>query len=176
MNIISSVGNGFTKAIDYVVEKNRKIALINRVKLVIRNEEDNSQRAYIALGKYYFRNLRDKQNEETEHYCSAIENANKRRDRALLKLDDLTAPEMEHQCCEDDMCDESCDCCDDTCYDEELDKLEGIEGNIEDELEKSTPNVLHPELLWRGDEETNKDEAADETYSKTIPIDGNNPV
>jgi len=171
MNFLSNVGNGFSKAIDFVVEKNRKIALINRVKLVIRNEEENAQRAYAALGKYYFRDLRDETNSETEIYCSAIENANKRRDRALLKLDDLIAPEEEPECDEDDE-DETCEGCCDTCYVEDLKKLDGIEDEDEEE-EETIANILHPELVWRDDEAETADstEAADDAYGKTIPTD-----
>jgi hypothetical protein len=182
MNFLSNVGSGFSKAIDFVVEKNRRIALINRVKVVIRNEEENSQRAYVALGKYYYRNLRDEANSETEIFCSAIENANNRRDRALQKLDDLLAPQEEPEYDEDDedededeygMCDECCDCCDSYC-EEDLKKLDGAEDD-EDE-DETTAKILHPDLAWH-DEKTDEkeaadgDEAADDSFSKTIPTD-----
>ncbi len=175
MSFLSNVGNSFSKAIDFVVEKNRKIALINRVKLVIRNEEDSAQRAYISLGKYYYRNLRDEQNAETEIYCNAIENANKRRDRALQKLDDLLTPEEEPVC----DCDEDDDCCDcedcDECfenYEEDLKKLDGIEDEAEDDAE-TIQNILHPKTPWRDDEQEieEDEEAADPSYSDTIPTD-----
>lgn len=177
MNFLSNVGSGFSKAIDFVVEKNRRIALINRVKLVIRNEEENSQRAYVALGKYYYRNLRDEANSETEIYCNAIENANKRRDRALQKLDDLIAPQEEPECDDEDedeygVCDECCDC--DSYCEEDLKKLDGIED--EEDEEETTAKILHPDLAWH-DEKNNAeeiadgDEAADDSFSKTIPTD-----
>ena len=177
MNFLSNVGCGFSKAIDFVVEKNRKIALINRVKLVIRNEGENSQRAYVALGKYYYRNLRDEANSETEIFCSAIENANNRRDRALQKLDDLLAPQEEPECDEEDededeygMCDECCDCCDSYCEDD-LKKLDGAED--EEDEEETTAKILHPDLAWHDEksETTDTTEAADDSFSKTIPTD-----
>ena len=38
MGIFSVIGNEVTKAVDYVVEKNRKAAMINRLRIVIKNE------------------------------------------------------------------------------------------------------------------------------------------
>jgi len=57
MNFFENVTGRVTKAVDYVVEKNRKAALINRIRIVIKNERENEARAYVALGKYYFQNL-----------------------------------------------------------------------------------------------------------------------
>lgn len=173
MSLLNNMGSCFSKAIDFVVEKNRKIALINRVKLVIRNEEDNAQRAYVSLGKYYYRNLRDEKNSETEIYCNAIENANTRRDRALQKLDDLLAPEEEPDCDyddEDDLC-ECCECCDSS-FEEDLKKLDGIDDEDENETE-TIENILHPQKPWRDDEQeiVEENEAADASYSDTIPTD-----
>lgn len=93
MKILSSVASSVTKAIDFVVEANRKSALINRIKAVVRSEEKNIDRAYIALGKYYFNNLRDKDLEETERHCLSLENSRRRLDRALTRLEELTDEE-----------------------------------------------------------------------------------
>lgn len=90
MKILSSVASNVTKAIDFVVEANRKNALINRIKAVVRCEEKNIDRSYIALGKYYYNNLRDKNLEETERHCLALENSRRRLDRALTRLEELT--------------------------------------------------------------------------------------
>ena len=59
MGIFSVIGNEVTKAVDYVVEKNRKAAMINRLRIVIKNERENTARAYVALGKYYMEHLRN---------------------------------------------------------------------------------------------------------------------
>ena len=90
MSILHNVYQGFSSAVNLVVEKNRKNNLINRIKYVIREEETKANQAYIALGKYYFNHLRKEENEETEFYCKAVEHANNRIDRALTKLDELT--------------------------------------------------------------------------------------
>ena len=99
MSILHNVYQGFSSAVNLVVEKNRN--LINRIKYVIREEETKANQAYIALGKYYFNHLRKEENEETEFYCKAVEHANNRIDRALTKLDELTIDAEDFFCDED---------------------------------------------------------------------------
>lgn len=101
MRILHNVYQGFSSAVNLVVEKNRKNNLINRIKYVIRDEETKANQAYIALGKYYFNHMRQEDNEETEFYCKAVEHANNRIDRALTKLDELTLDEEDFFCDED---------------------------------------------------------------------------
>ena len=101
MSILHKVYQGFSSAVNLVVEKNRKNNLINRIKYVIREEETKANQAYIALGKYYFNHLRKEENEETEFYCKAVEHANNRIDRALTKLDELTIDAEDFFCDED---------------------------------------------------------------------------
>lgn len=114
MNLFRSVTGSVTKAVDYIVEKNRKAALVNRIRIVIKNERETEARAYVALGKYYFETLRDAQNEETEALCKAVELSEQRMKKAFLKLDEITAPGEEEDACED--CHDDCDYC--PCYDE----------------------------------------------------------
>ena len=63
MSILHNVYQGFSSAVNLVVEKNRKNNLINRIKYVIREEETKANQAYIALGKYYFNHLRKEENQ-----------------------------------------------------------------------------------------------------------------
>lgn len=132
MKILSSVASHVTKAIDFVVEANRRSALINRIKAVVRCEEKNIERAYVALGKYYYNNLRDKELEETERHCLALENSKRRLDRALTRLEELTEEEddeyNEYEDYEDCYC--STDFDDDYVDyedEEELRRLDGVE-------------------------------------------------
>lgn len=91
MGIMKSVRGGVSGALDFAVAKNRKYALISKVKNVIKEEEDRANEAYIALGKYYYNNLRNAENNETEFYCAEVDTAERRLQRAELKLDELTA-------------------------------------------------------------------------------------
>ena len=92
MNVFKNVADSVTKAVDFVVDKNRRAAIINRLKIVIRNEKEIEARAYIELGKYYYENLRDPSNERTEPLCTAVENADRRLKRAFSKLDEMLMP------------------------------------------------------------------------------------
>lgn len=126
MSFFGTVTGSVTKAVDYVVEKNRKAALVNRIRIVIKNERENEARAYVALGKYYFENLRDAQNEETEPLCKAVELADKRMKKAFIKLDEITAPVQDGCACED--CQDDCDYC--PCYEDDMD----IDSNLDDDF------------------------------------------
>lgn len=103
MDIFKNVADSVAKAVDFVVDQNRKTALINRLKIVISNEKEVKARAYVALGKYYYENSRDEENGETENLCAAIDNADRRLKKAYTKLDELVRPtgaeEEEESCC-----------------------------------------------------------------------------
>ena len=70
-----TAGGAMQNAVGVVAEKNRKTALANRLRTVIRCEEKAAERAYLALGRYYYNNLRDAANANTEPYCADIEAA-----------------------------------------------------------------------------------------------------
>lgn len=116
MDFLKNVADSVTKAVNFVVDKNRKTAMINRLKIVIRNEKDTQARAYIELGKYYFENLRDPSNDTTEPHCVAVENADHRLKRAFSKLDELLVPAGDEEgacCCGEDCCGDD-GCCEDS--------------------------------------------------------------
>lgn len=92
-----SAGGAMQNAVDVVAEKNRKTALANRLRTVIRCEERAAERAYLALGRYYYHNLRDAANAETENYCIGIESAEKRIEDAMMKLEALNREETEDE-------------------------------------------------------------------------------
>lgn len=85
-----TAGGAVQGAVKVVEEKNRRTALMNRLRTVIRCEEKAEERAYLALGRYYYHNLRDAENTVTEPYCIDIEAAQKRIDAAVEKLEALT--------------------------------------------------------------------------------------
>lgn len=95
MSFLNIVGESVANAWKTVVEKNRKLSLINRVRLVIETEEEAADRDYIALGKYYYRYLRDENNKNTELYCLSLDNSNRRLTRAKQRLAELLSEESE---------------------------------------------------------------------------------
>lgn len=102
MQFLKKVQNGLAETVNLVVDKNRKIALISAVKDVIRDEEARADEAFIALGKYYYHNLRDRENDETEFYCAEVDYAERRLQRAELKLQELTSVQSQIEQYEDD--------------------------------------------------------------------------
>lgn len=92
-SVFKTAGGAMQNAVDVVAEKNRKTALMNRLRTVIRCEEKAAERAYLALGRYYYHNLRDAANAETENYCVGIEVAEQRIEDAMLKLEELNREE-----------------------------------------------------------------------------------
>lgn len=173
MNFFETVSGRVTKAVDYVVEKNRKAALINRIRIVIKNERENEARAYVALGKYYFQNLRDAQNEETESLCSAVEAADKRIKKAFDKLDELTAEEgFEDDTCSD--CTDDCDYCPCGCSEESSPKSTDVPApEPEDEIAPVDFPLHFPIVDKANDRDYASEEAADEAAEEAADDEEN---
>ena len=89
MKLFHTIEDTVAGAVKNVTEKSRRTAVINRLRLVIKTEEDNADEAYIALGKYYYAQLRDELNNETEPFCEIIDQANHRIDKAVACIEKL---------------------------------------------------------------------------------------
>lgn len=87
--ISRDIVKGVADAKDNIAEKSRKSAVINRLRSVVKLEEARRDRAYMALGRYYYHNLRDENNENTEPHCAAVDEAESRIAAALAHLDEL---------------------------------------------------------------------------------------
>lgn len=74
---------------DSLAEKNRKSALTNRLRSLIKLEEARRDRAYMALGRYFYHNLRDEDNAVTQPHCAAVEEAEENIRAALAQLEKL---------------------------------------------------------------------------------------
>lgn len=57
MKIIDKVGDSLSQSVDFIIEKNRQAAQLNRLKAIIQNETDNLDNSYITLGKEYIKVL-----------------------------------------------------------------------------------------------------------------------
>lgn len=140
MRILNSVRDGVSGAINFMVDKNRKLSLVSKVKHIIRDEEQRANEAYIALGKYYYHNLRDKDNSETEFYCAEADHAERRLQRAEQKLEELTQCQSEIYNFDDEAFEEFCRECEENGCDgcegcRPLDVTE--EDDVTDEAEKA---------------------------------------
>lgn len=88
MNIFSTIGSGLTQVIDTVVEKNRYAAYTSRLKYVIKSETETLDRAYSALGKHFYKDLKgDPESAEVQRLCKVIEIAQERLAKAQDRLE-----------------------------------------------------------------------------------------
>ena len=57
MSFIEKISGALSDSLDYLIDKNRQRAQLNRMATVIKNETEILNRAYIALGKHYYKTL-----------------------------------------------------------------------------------------------------------------------
>ncbi|MFI3326225.1 MAG: hypothetical protein R3Y35_08620 [Clostridia bacterium] len=89
MGFLKNVTSAVTDAKDYIVVKNKKTNAINKLKATIRKEKAKADKAYNALGRYYFHNLRDEANPVTEINCKEIEEAEDIIEKSALLLEKI---------------------------------------------------------------------------------------
>ena len=70
-------------------DKSKKTAAAVRLRTNIKNEEKICERAYIALGKYYYHNLRSTGDPVTEPYCAQLDEAREKIEKYAKKLEEL---------------------------------------------------------------------------------------
>lgn len=73
--ILENIAEKLNSITNNIIEKNQKIAKNNKLKMFIRNERKTIDKKYYELGRYYYSNLRDSQNEHAEQLCSRIDNS-----------------------------------------------------------------------------------------------------
>ena len=88
MVILDKVGEGLANTVDYLVEKNRQMAQLNRLAAIIKTETDMINRAYVALGKQYFAMLQGTavENDMTQ-ICEVIKFSEERLKKAQARYD-----------------------------------------------------------------------------------------
>ncbi len=72
-----------------LVEKSRLRAKANRIKQVIKADTELRNQAYIELGRYFYDNLRDCDNEELESLCVVVDKTTTRINKASRKYVEL---------------------------------------------------------------------------------------
>lgn len=117
MDFLKSIGRAVGNAASFVGEKNRKAAYLNRIRTVIKCEEQAAEKQYLALGRYYYNNLRDRNNAVTEPHCAEIEAIEARLDAALAQLEKFYAEDAKDGVCPCDPAREEFDLDDVQCFD-----------------------------------------------------------
>ena len=57
MKFIEKVGESVSQSVDFIIDRNRQVAQLNRLKAIIKKETDSVNNSYIALGKEYLKVL-----------------------------------------------------------------------------------------------------------------------
>lgn len=81
----------------HLKDKSRRTAKMNRLRTVSRCEERAAEKEYLALGRYYYNALRNKDDAIAEAHCSRIDSIEQRRDAALQELESLAQQAAEEE-------------------------------------------------------------------------------
>lgn len=149
MSFLQSLSDTITHTLEQLVEKNHRTALVNRIRLVIKSESENTSRLYEELGRYYFDHLRDPENKSTERLCKEIEGHEARIRRAFNKMAEIaeeaqaskeSAKNPVSACAACSCCSDTCSCADDT--DPEISMPEPAEPYSESAAEPAAENTV----------------------------------
>ena len=86
MEFLKTISKAVGEAAAHLGEKNHRAAQLSRIRSFIRCQEKAAEKEYLALGRYYYHNLRDKENDVTEAHCLALDEIEQRLDAALDQL------------------------------------------------------------------------------------------
>ena len=87
-NILDGIGFAKEKITDVahnVVEKNKKNAQLNRLRRVMKQENETIAKAYQAMGKIFYENMTDEQREENALLCQIVEKSSSRMEKAYRR-------------------------------------------------------------------------------------------
>lgn len=88
MNFLEKIGTGLSSAVDMIVDKNRQMAQLNRLNMIIKNETEVISRSYIALGKQYYQILENTAQEtDVQILIDTIKNSELRLKKAKARYD-----------------------------------------------------------------------------------------
>lgn len=94
IKFFDAAGKTVTNALDFIIEKNKIKAQVNRLRLVMRKEHSLMDNSYKALGKYYYEHLRDTENAENKKICATIDKSKARMEKAKLRYSELMEKQL----------------------------------------------------------------------------------
>lgn len=92
MNFFETIGNCLNDTVQTLVEKNRVKAQVNRLRLVMRSEAKSINKAYIELGKEYYKKIKDGElspSAEADNHCNSIVKSGERFKKAVARYHEL---------------------------------------------------------------------------------------
>ena len=88
MDFVDKLSIALSDSLDYLIDKNRQKAQLNRIEAVIKNETEILNRAYIAVGKHYYKMLEGKAEEaDVSVICDTIKNSKLRLKKAKARYE-----------------------------------------------------------------------------------------
>ena len=133
---ISFAKEKITDAAHSVVEKNKKNAQLNRLRRVMKQENDTMAKAYQALGKIFYENMTDEQREENALLCQILERSSSRMEKAHRRyvevMNDKENDEVNEVMSEEDFEDITVACSNESKYE----KTEETQDNADVQEEK----------------------------------------
>lgn len=87
MDLLKNLGEILSSTKKNISEKGKKASAAAKLRNIIMTEEKACERAYIALGKYYYHNLRDRNDLSAEPYCASLDTSKDKIDKAARKLE-----------------------------------------------------------------------------------------
>ena len=86
MSVFNEIGRKIEETASRLEKKNRRQANLNRIRSTLKREERGACAEYIALGRYYYNNLRDRNDSVTEAHCRELEQIERRMNVAIAQL------------------------------------------------------------------------------------------
>lgn len=96
MNFFDTFSSTVAGAVEYVVDKNRVQAQVNRLRLVMRSEAKAMDKSYIELGKYYYENMRKTADTDNELLCQTIDRSKIRMKKAQQRYHQLMEQQLQN--------------------------------------------------------------------------------
>lgn len=91
MKFFDTVGKTLTDGLSRLEERNKRNAHLNRIRAALKREEKAAQRKYIALGRYYYNSLRDKNDPVAEQHSLELDEIEIRINKAVDMLEQCYA-------------------------------------------------------------------------------------
>lgn len=141
MDLIKNIGRAVGRAAESLGEKHRRVAGLNRIRTVIRCEERAAEKEYLALGRYYYNALRDRNNAVTEPHCQALDGIEERLEKALDWMQTFSSDNGIGFISDDG----DCPCGDEECEEITLDDVECLDEEPVLEMETVVESEEEPE-------------------------------
>ena len=89
MDFLKNITAAIKEAAGAVAEQNHRTAQGNRIRALLKLDSKAAEQEYLALGRYYYNQLRDAENPVTESHCAAIDEIEERIAAGQSRLEQL---------------------------------------------------------------------------------------